>query len=230
MFDESAYELYIREDGAIVQFDTYANLLKRIRRFDDILIVGVRIPGYTDEILWITLGENFYLDKLNGVKIQDITYDTSTPELSFEQFKMSVSIAIDLTKSLNPNINIPGVVLKTLAFFIAEAARFEIIEHTCYVLFNQEDKTCAWVDWRPMLDWGKLSTYGHVHITKEHEKVLQAPIDIAVSQQNIYDVPYVTGTASGKLRALHADFESLYLHIIDLQPAVYGSPAIHLKF
>lgn len=230
MFDENLYELYFINDGKINRFETYNDFLSLIRCFDndgsETCEIGIKIVGF-DQVLWATLDSARYLTKINGKRITNPEYDSSThPLLSFSSLKNAIiGVAQETSISKSSEFTINNGFLKVLAFFISEAARFEIIEHACYVLFNDETIKCKWLDWRPLLDWDSLSKYGHTHVNIP-ENALLLPIDISVSQSNIYDSPYTNSYGHRILTQLHFDFERDYLSIRDAVDEEFSSNII----
>ena len=107
--------------------------------------------------------------------------------------------------------------IKRLAFLVAEAARFEIVEHACFVLLHIQDERLHWEDWECLLrSWSKLSKLGHDHVTVP-DGVLIVPVGIKMTQGNIYDdnvkINQNRNYVNDKMNELHQKIENLYSDI-----------------
>lgn len=222
MFDEDQYTLELREqEGApIILCNSYSDFLAKIRaRLDNVVgYFEVRLTLDGTVSPWIMLNRgDLYIVGLAGKKLKNIEYTDADLKISRDGFLNAIFAANKVvTKHAGIDFNMADC--KTLSFFIAEAARFEIVAHACYVKLNDPSCDSSWATWAPLLkSWKKLSSLASVHVAIQSGGLV-APIRIDASQAMIYDLASpaaATNHATLALSQLHQEFESAYLALED---------------
>lgn len=226
MFNENLYLFQIHDGRNIIDCSSYSDFLGKVRRIEEGGIgVKITIPGQTGSP-WIMIdSSDFYFKSANNIKFP-LTYTGADVKLSFGSFQRAIAtLSTDSQGSTHKNHTHADDAFKILTFFISEAARFEIIEHACYVMFNDRDVCFNWTDWKPLLNsWSNISAYAAAPFTSTILNPQLRPVPIWASQRNIYD-GYSTVLHHGTiLSRLHGNTERRYLEMMDSQPDEPVSP------
>lgn len=215
MFNEKIYQLQINVDGEITNCSTYGDFLYKIRRVNKSnFLVKIAIVDRC-ESPWITLdSQGLYLTKIGAINFPEV-YTEADTSLSLESLIAAVKVAASAAgKNQHTNYTLPDAASKVLAFFISEAARFEIVEHAAYVMFNDQNTQFSWKDWKPLLNnWLTLSEKASVHFTFKSDKPQVRPVPISSSQKNTYEPERAAVHYGSNLTELQWEVESKYLAI-----------------
>ncbi|OGT38670.1 MAG: hypothetical protein A3F12_04595 [Gammaproteobacteria bacterium RIFCSPHIGHO2_12_FULL_38_14] len=222
MFDESQYTLEIKENASapIVQCSSYMDFLSGIRvRLDNSLgYFEVKLTFSDMAGPWIMIRRSdLYIIGIAGQKLQNLEYENSDLNLGRDSLLNAIRMANKAVQQ-HTEANLDPNTCKVLSFFISEAARFEMVEHSCYVMFNNSACNSSWLEWAPLLkSWQKLSPLASAHVSIPSGGFV-VPIGIETSQAASYDIAFfskATNHATLALAHLHQNFEKEYLKLRD---------------